>query len=89
MMQEKAVIEQFKINDTLDTSGLYCPEPIMMMHNRVREMAPGQVLEIVATDPATTRDVPKFCTFLGHELIDQREEEGIWRYYIRLASSDQ
>ncbi|SPJ35196.1 sulfurtransferase TusA [Kushneria phyllosphaerae] len=76
-------------HNTLDTSGLYCPEPIMMMHNRVREMAPGQVLEIIATDPATTRDVPKFCTFLGHELIDQREEEGTWRYYIRLASSDQ
>ncbi len=75
-------------NETLDTTGLYCPEPIMMMHNRVREMAPGQVLEIIATDPATTRDVPKFCTFLGHELIDQREEDGTWRYYIRLASSE-
>ncbi|ART64151.1 sulfurtransferase TusA [Kushneria marisflavi] len=78
--------EQSDINDTLDTSGLYCPEPIMMMHNRVRDMAPGQVLEIIATDPATTRDVPKFCTFLGHELIGQSEEDGTWRYYIRLAS---
>ncbi|MFC0268211.1 sulfurtransferase TusA [Kushneria aurantia] len=70
----------------LDTSGLYCPEPVMMMHNRVREMAPGEVLEIVATDPATTRDVPKFCTFLGHELIEQCEEEGVWRYRIRIAA---
>ncbi|REC96655.1 tRNA 2-thiouridine synthesizing protein A [Kushneria indalinina DSM 14324] len=81
--------EKPESNETLDTTGLYCPEPIMMMHNRVREMAPGQVLEIIATDPATTRDVPKFCTFLGHELIEQYEEEGTWRYYVRLAPPEQ
>ncbi|MFI0474574.1 sulfurtransferase TusA [Halomonas sp. HMF6819] len=70
---------------TLDTTGLYCPEPIMLMHNKVRDMSAGQVLEVVATDPATTRDVPKFCQFLGHELMTQRENEGEYRYFIRLA----
>lgn len=74
-------------DELLDTSGLYCPEPVMLMHNKVREMAPGQVLEIVATDPATTRDVPRFCTFLGHELLGKREQGGVWRYWIRLADS--
>lgn len=71
-------------DDVLDTSGLYCPEPIMMMHNRVRDLAPGSVLKVVATDPATTRDVPKFCTFLGHELIAQHEDENSYVYFIRL-----
>lgn len=69
----------------LDTTGLYCPEPIMMMHNKVRDMQSGDVLEVVATDPATTRDVPKFCGFLGHELIHQSEAEGRYRYLIRLG----
>ncbi|RUR55956.1 sulfurtransferase TusA [Vreelandella populi] len=73
-------------HDTLlDTSGLYCPEPIMLMHNKVRDMRSGQVLKVVATDPATTRDVPKFCQFLGHELVQQNESADSYVYFIRLA----
>ncbi|WP_017430077.1 sulfurtransferase TusA [Vreelandella jeotgali] len=69
----------------LDTCGLYCPEPIMLMHNKVRDMAPGEVLQVVATDPATTRDVPRFCGFLGHELFAQHTTDDVLRYFIRLA----
>lgn len=70
----------------LDTSGLYCPEPIMMMHNKVRDMASGQVLKVIATDPATTRDVPKFCQFLGHKLIEKdTSTTDSYLYFIRLA----
>ncbi|MDN3526272.1 sulfurtransferase TusA [Halomonas sabkhae] len=69
----------------LDTTGLYCPEPIMLMHNKVRDMQAGEVLKVVATDPATTRDVPKFCGFLGHELIHQCERADQYLYFIRLG----
>ncbi|ERS88952.1 MULTISPECIES: sulfurtransferase TusA [Halomonas] len=69
----------------LDTTGLYCPEPIMLMHNKVRDMQPGEVLKVIASDPATTRDVPKFCHFLGHELIDQQERGDSYLYFIRLG----
>ncbi|SBR47837.1 sulfurtransferase TusA [Halomonas sp. HL-93] len=69
----------------LDTSGLYCPEPIMLMHNKVRDMASGDVLKVIATDSATTRDVPKFCQFLGHELLQQYSESDQYWYFIRLA----
>jgi len=70
----------------LDTTGLYCPEPIMLMHNKVRDMTSGQVLKVIATDPATTRDVPKFCQFLGHELLEQdTASESNYLYFIRLA----
>ncbi|MFO8044503.1 MAG: sulfurtransferase TusA [Halomonas sp.] len=69
----------------LDTTGLYCPEPIMLMHSKVRDMRPGEVLKVIASDPATTRDVPKFCQFLGHELIRQEEVEGHYLYMIRLG----
>lgn len=73
-------------DELLDTSGLYCPEPIMLMHNKVRDMASGQVLKVVTTDPATTRDVPKFCQFLGHELLGQDiSSESSYLYFIRLA----
>ena len=69
----------------LDTTGLYCPEPIMLMHNKVRDMQAGEVLKVVASDPATTRDVPRFCQFLGHELVDQQQLGDSYLYFIRLG----
>lgn len=67
----------------MDASGLFCPEPVMMLHNRVREMGAGEVLQVLATDPSTQRDIPKFCTFLGHELLAQEVEADQFRYLIR------
>lgn len=69
----------------LDTTGLYCPEPVMLMHNQVRDMQPGDVLKVVASDPATTRDIPKFCSFLGHELLAESVEDDTYLYFIRLG----
>ena len=67
----------------LDTSGLYCPEPVMMLHGKMDELKAGEVLLLVATDPATTRDIPKFCQFLQQELLLQEEDEQQYRYWIR------
>ncbi|MFT5692283.1 MAG: tRNA 2-thiouridine synthesizing protein A [Oceanicoccus sp.] len=71
------------VSDTLDTSGLLCPEPVMMLHNKIRDMATGDVVEVIATDPSTTRDVPKFCTFLNHSLLRQEERERTYHYFIQ------
>lgn len=70
-------------NHELDAQGLLCPEPVMMLHKKVREMAPGDVLKVTATDPSTTRDIPKFCNFLKHELVEQSQEGELYYYYIK------
>lgn len=62
---------QTTINHHLDTQGLICPEPVMMLHRIIRKADGGDVIEILATDPATTRDIPNFCRHLGHELLAQ------------------
>lgn len=67
----------------LDATGLHCPEPVMLLHNKVRDLAAGALLKVIATDPSTQRDIPKFCLFLGHELVDRCEEEGAYLYWIR------
>ena len=56
---------------SLDTRGLNCPEPLMMLHQAIRRAAAGQQIRILATDPSTTRDIPKFCLHLGHGLLLQ------------------
>ncbi|KAF0664474.1 hypothetical protein L245_26905 [Salmonella enterica subsp. enterica serovar Worthington str. BCH-4719] len=53
---------------TLDALGLRCPEPVMMVRKTVRNMQTGETLLIIADDPATTRDIPGFCTFMEHDL---------------------
>jgi len=72
-----------KEDHLLDTTGLYCPEPVMMLHSRVRDIEVGDVLLVIASDPSTQRDIPKFCSFLGHELIEQINEKETFSYYIR------
>lgn len=56
----------------------------MMLHQMVRSMASGELIEIKATDPSTTRDIPNFCHFLGHELVENTEENGAYLYVIKL-----
>ncbi|MEN0035832.1 MAG: sulfurtransferase TusA [Cellvibrio sp.] len=71
------------IDKSLDASGLLCPEPVMMLHKIMREAVSGNVIEVIATDPSTVRDIPKFCLFLGHELIEQKQADTHYFYYIR------
>ena len=77
--------DNIEINHELDTSGLLCPEPVMMLHNKVRDMVSGEVVKVVATDPSTQRDIPKFCNFLDHELLDSSESDKTYIYLIRKA----
>ena len=55
----------------------------MMLHQYVRDLNAGGLLKVIATDPSTRRDIPKFCVFLGHELVLQEEEAGTYLYWIR------
>ena len=86
--------DQFNIEEqglnvplTLNASGLFCPEPVMLLHNKIRDIDAGQLLKLVATDPSTSRDVPNFCHFLGHELLESIEKDGSFAYLIRKVES--
>lgn len=70
-------------DQVLDTQGLYCPEPVMMLHGVVRKMAPGEVVKIIATDPSTERDIPKFCNFLGHPLVKHEQQGDLYYYWVQ------
>lgn len=76
------------IDAVLDATGLNCPEPVMLLHNKVRDLAAGGLLKVIATDPSTRRDIPKFCIFLGHELLVQQEEGGTYLYWIRKRAEE-
>ena len=52
--------------------GLICPEPIMLLHKAIRDSDSGDLIELVASDKSTERDVEKFCEFLGHQLVENK-----------------
>ena len=71
----------------LDATGLLCPEPVMLLHNRIRDMAAGETVQVLATDPSTGRDIPRFCVFLGHDLLHQEQVGDQYRYVLRKQDS--
>jgi len=68
---------------TLDTLGLRCPEPVMLIRAQVRKMEAGQTLLVIADDPATTRDIPSFCRFMDHRLVAQQTAQLPYQYLIQ------
>lgn len=75
-------MSEIQFTHELDTSGLLCPEPVMMLHGKVKELSEGDILKVLATDPSTTRDIPKFCQFLGFPLLAQAQQGDLYIYYI-------
>ncbi|RMF40274.1 MAG: sulfurtransferase TusA family protein [Alphaproteobacteria bacterium] len=57
----------------LDATGLICPLPVLKARKRLMAMAPGQVLRVLADDPAAVVDVPHFCAEQGHALAGIEE----------------
>ncbi len=60
------------IDKELDTRGLNCPLPILKAKKALAELASGQMLKIVATDPGSVRDFQAFAKQTGNELVEQQ-----------------
>lgn len=69
-------------NVKLDTSGLRCPEPVMLVRKKIREMQYGEVLLVIADDPATLRDIPSFCQFMEHTLLTRQTEILPYQFWL-------
>ncbi|MFV0575800.1 MAG: sulfurtransferase TusA [Vibrio sp.] len=67
----------------LDAQGLRCPEPVMMVRKTIRNMEDGEVLLVTADDPSTTRDIPSFCRFMDHQLLQAETESVPYQYLIK------
>ena len=68
---------------TLDLKGLSCPLPITKTALAIRELQPGELIESLATDPGSVPDFRAWCTSTGHELVEQTEDAGVYRFLIR------
>ncbi len=69
----------------LDTRGLKCPLPVLKTEQRIDQLAPGDELEVLASDPVSVIDIPHFCQSNGHVLLDSRENQESFVFVIQVG----
>ena len=71
-------------DQTLDVRGISCPMPTLKTAKAMKGMEPGQILEVLGTDPGTKKDMPKLAKKSGHEWLGFLDnEEGFYRFYLK------
>jgi tRNA 2-thiouridine synthesizing protein A len=68
---------------TLDAKGLNCPLPIVKTAMAMKELASGDLLEILATDAGSTKDFAAWSKSTGNELVEQNVDGGVFRFVLR------
>ena len=68
---------------TLDARGVMCPLPVIWAAARLKDLAVGEVLEVLATDVAILDDLPAWCRALGQEFLGFDLELPVYRGYVR------
>ena len=71
------------ITTTLDLKGFSCPIPIARTAVAMKKMSPGEVLEVVATDPGSVPDFNAWAKATHNDLIEQTEDDGVYRFVLR------
>jgi len=69
----------------LDATGLLCPLPVLRAQKALREMASGDIIDVLATDTASVNEFPAFCRQTGHELLESEQTGEQFRFRLRKA----
>ena len=67
----------------VDASGLSCPLPIVRTAQAMKTVAPGELVEVIATDPGSVKDFDAWSKSTGHALVEQGSADGKFRFVLR------
>lgn len=70
-------------DQVLDVKGLNCPLPVLKAKKAMGQLAAGQTLEVLATDPASVKDFEALSLATGNDLMRSTEENGVFRFLLR------
>ena len=60
--------------EVLDARHLLCPLPVIRAQDRVKQLQPGDILEVRCTDPGALNDIPAWCRINGHDVLQAGEQ---------------
>jgi TusA-related sulfurtransferase len=72
-----------KPDRVLDTRGQFCPAPVLRARAEIDHLESGQVLQVIASDPASREDITRWAKRTGHQLLELREQGGELTFLIR------
>jgi tRNA 2-thiouridine synthesizing protein A len=75
--------EEIKVDKILDLKGLACPQPVIKVNKGIKEIAVGQVLEAITTDPGSLSDFPAWARTSGNEILKTEQKDGLIRFIIK------
>ena len=75
--------QALQIDREVDARGLNCPLPILRTKKTLNDMVSGQVVRIMATDPASVRDFEAFARQTGNHLLQKSEQDGAFVFLLR------
>lgn len=75
-------------DQSIDTTGLYCPIPVVKTAEKVKAMPVGAVLEVISDDGGIEADLPAWCEGYGHEFLGSYHDSGRWRLYVKINDVD-
>jgi len=67
----------------IDARGSFCPGPLMELIARLKFGQVGEEFEVLSSDKGSASDIPEWIRKVGHELLDSREEAGVWHIALR------
>src|SRR5689334_11671268 len=73
---------QLHVDHVVNAKGQMCPMPILMLKKAWKDVAPGQIVAIAATDQGARRDIPTWAEATGNRLLDMTEESGVLTFYL-------
>jgi TusA-related sulfurtransferase len=81
-------VENVKADITTDVVYMMCPMHLLKLEEMIKEIEPGQVLEILTDYDGALEDIPGWCEKTGHDFIGVDEEEDFYKFYIRKKGED-
>ncbi len=70
-------------DQTLNAKGLHCPLPILKTKKALNNVAADETLEVLSTDPGSVADFEAFCRTTGNELLEQTQNDDVYRFLIK------
>jgi len=75
----------YQVDKVVDAKGQVCPMPIVSLAKGFKDLAAGQILALIATDPGAKKDVTAWAEKTGAVLLETVEEGGVMTFYLKKA----
>lgn len=71
------------VTHSVDVRGLSCPIPIVRTAQAMKQLAAGDLIEVLATDPGSLKDFPAWSKTTGHTILETSQEGLVYRFLLQ------